>query len=213
MSCCSACGRHACACACGCGAGARTPRSLYNRPGLDILAYRVGSYTDFRATMQLDLSDAALPALAGLRTREPDDPSLALLDAWAVGADVLAHVVVFRAAAVAVDFSDHEPAVRLQGAPEVSQHLGRVIEVVVDLEDKRQVDLAFRQVGTVVGSQHGGDVGPLVGSDALLRLIEEVLRDVFRDDPAGRSHGFHQVRQPDPDAGADVRYRDARLDA
>jgi len=87
MSCCSACGKHACAC--GCGAGARTPLSLYNRPGLDSLAYRVGSYADFRNTMQLDLSDTALPALAGLRTRELDDPSMALLDAWAIGADVL----------------------------------------------------------------------------------------------------------------------------
>ncbi|WP_447736802.1 putative baseplate assembly protein [Rhodanobacter soli] len=87
MSCCSACGTHACAC--GCGATAGTPLPLYNRPGLAGLAYRVGTYADFRATMQRDLSDAALPALAGLRTREQDDPAMALLDAWAVGADVL----------------------------------------------------------------------------------------------------------------------------
>jgi mRNA-degrading endonuclease toxin of MazEF toxin-antitoxin module len=87
MSCCSACGKHACAC--GCGAIAGTPFPLYNRPGLDSLSYRVGTYADFRATMQNDLSAAALPALAGLRTREADDPAMALLDAWAVGADVL----------------------------------------------------------------------------------------------------------------------------
>ncbi|HUW53025.1 MAG TPA: putative baseplate assembly protein [Rhodanobacter sp.] len=87
MSCCSACGKHACAC--GCGAIAGTPLPLTNRPGLDRLSYRVGSYADFRATMQRDLSAAALPALAGLRTRESDDPAMALLDAWAVGADVL----------------------------------------------------------------------------------------------------------------------------
>ncbi|KZC15632.1 putative baseplate assembly protein [Rhodanobacter sp. FW510-R12] len=87
MSCCSACGKHACAC--GRGAIAGTPLPLYNRPGLDRLAYRVGTYADFRATMQADLSDAALPALAGLRTREADDPAMALLDAWAIGADVL----------------------------------------------------------------------------------------------------------------------------
>ena len=87
MSCCSACGKHACAC--GCGAIAGTPLPLTNRPGLDSLSYRVGTYADFRATMQSDLSDAALPALAGLRTRENDDPSMALLDAWAVTADVL----------------------------------------------------------------------------------------------------------------------------
>ncbi|TPG11062.1 putative baseplate assembly protein [Rhodanobacter glycinis] len=87
MSCCSACGKHACAC--GCGAVAGTPLPLYNRPGLDSLAYRVGTYADFRVTMQNDLSDAALPGLAGLRTRANDDPAMALLDAWAVGADVL----------------------------------------------------------------------------------------------------------------------------
>ncbi|GAA0889992.1 putative baseplate assembly protein [Rhodanobacter soli] len=87
MSCCSACGKHACAC--GCGATAGTPLPLYNRPGLASLAYRVGTYADFRATMQDDLTDAALPALAGLRTREADDAAMALLDAWAVGADVL----------------------------------------------------------------------------------------------------------------------------
>lgn len=87
MSCCSACGQHACAC--GCGAGARTPRSEYNRPGLSSLCYRVGTYADFQSTMQMDLSDAALPALAQLRTRERDDASMALLDAWAIGADVL----------------------------------------------------------------------------------------------------------------------------
>ncbi len=87
MSCCSACGKHACAC--GCGAIAGTPLPLYNRPGLDSLSYRVGTYADFRATMQNDLSDAALPALAGLRTRESDDPAMALIDAWAVGIDVL----------------------------------------------------------------------------------------------------------------------------
>lgn len=87
MSCCSACGQHACAC--GCGASAHTPRSEYNRPGLPSLCYRVGTYADFQSTMQMDLSDAALPALAQLRTRERDDASMALLDAWAIGADVL----------------------------------------------------------------------------------------------------------------------------
>lgn len=87
MSCCSACGAHACAC--GCGAPARTPLAVYNRPGLDAIAWRVGTYGDFHATMQMDLSSTAYPALSGLRTREADDPAMALIDAWSAGADVL----------------------------------------------------------------------------------------------------------------------------
>lgn len=87
MSCCSACGAHACAC--GCGAAAGTPLPICNRPGLDRLAYRVGTYADFHASMQAGLGDAGVPALAGLRTREADDPAMALLDAWAVGAEVI----------------------------------------------------------------------------------------------------------------------------
>jgi hypothetical protein len=87
MSCCADCGSHGCAC--GCGTNAATPLTLYNRPGLGALAYRVGRYTDFRSTMQAALSSSAFPALAGLRTRETDDPAMALLDAWAVGVDVL----------------------------------------------------------------------------------------------------------------------------
>jgi len=79
MSCCSACGAHACAC--GCGAPARTPLAVYNRPGLDAIAWRVGTYGDFHATMQADLSSTAYPALAGLRTREADDPAMALIEA------------------------------------------------------------------------------------------------------------------------------------
>jgi hypothetical protein len=88
MSCCSACSTNGCAC--GCGTRAGTPLSLYNAPGSTTLQYRVGTYADFFATMAASLSDSALPALADLRTRERDDFSMSLIDAWAATADVLA---------------------------------------------------------------------------------------------------------------------------
>lgn len=74
-----------------------TPESRYNRPGLAALTYRVGTYAIFLETMlarltTLDLSDdpaQILRPLLDLTTRELDDPSIALLDAWAVLADVL----------------------------------------------------------------------------------------------------------------------------
>ncbi len=59
---------------------------IENRPGLDAISARVGTYPTFFATMKTELS--ADPRTADLVTRESDDFSIALLDAWAVVADV-----------------------------------------------------------------------------------------------------------------------------
>ena len=76
---------------CGCCASTTTltPLSTANAPGLSALVYRVGTYASFLRTMMSRLSSADFPALTGLQTRDPGDPALALLDAWATVADVL----------------------------------------------------------------------------------------------------------------------------
>jgi len=76
---------------CGCceGLGAQTPAVVVNRPGLSALAYRVGTHGQFYQSMLAALSGAERPALGRLTTRDPDDFSIALLDAWATVADVL----------------------------------------------------------------------------------------------------------------------------
>jgi uncharacterized phage protein gp47/JayE len=76
---------------CGCCAGVSqsTPLAVDNRPGLAALAYRVGTHTDFLASLRAGLTDPARPELGNLGTRDADDFTLALLDAWAVAADVL----------------------------------------------------------------------------------------------------------------------------
>jgi hypothetical protein len=83
---------------CGCCAGveAVTPLSVANRPGLSALNYRTGTHATFLETMQARLSTTEVEhdgqkfrPLRELTTREPDDPSIALLDAWATVADVL----------------------------------------------------------------------------------------------------------------------------
>jgi hypothetical protein len=76
---------------CGCcsGIGVETPLALYNRPGLAAIAYRVGTYASFRKSLLARLSDGRWPALRQLRTRDNDDFTIALLDAWAVTSDVL----------------------------------------------------------------------------------------------------------------------------
>lgn len=76
---------------CGCckGISAETPSALENRPGLSAIAYRVGTHSTFRETLHARLSGSRQPALAGLSTRDNDDFSIALLDAWATVGDVL----------------------------------------------------------------------------------------------------------------------------
>lgn len=77
---------------CGCcsGAAQATPLAVQNRPGLSAVAYRVGVHRDFLASMIAGLTDVGRPRLADLGTRDSDDFSIALLDAWAVTSDVLA---------------------------------------------------------------------------------------------------------------------------
>jgi hypothetical protein len=72
---------------CGCCEGVEsiTPVRIANRPGLDALAYRVGTHARFLETMLAQLTRR----LPGLGARGRDDPSIALLDAWATVADVL----------------------------------------------------------------------------------------------------------------------------
>jgi hypothetical protein len=76
---------------CGCCEGIRveTFLEISNRPGLSTVAYRIGTYASFRQSMLARLSDARWPVLRQLRTRDHDDFTIALLDAWAVAGDVL----------------------------------------------------------------------------------------------------------------------------
>lgn len=77
--------------ACGCceGVSTQSPSVVYNRPGLSAIAYRIGTHHQILASLQARLSSEKFPALANLRTRDRDDFSIALLDAYACMADVL----------------------------------------------------------------------------------------------------------------------------
>ena len=76
---------------CGCCAGVahQTPLPVENRPGLSAIAYRVGTHAEFRASLMAGLTHPQRPKLADLGTRDDDDFTIALLDAWATAADVL----------------------------------------------------------------------------------------------------------------------------
>ena len=76
---------------CGCceGVDVLTPGSTANRPGLPMLAYRVGTHGSFLDSMLARLSSREFPELAALRTRHSKDLSIAVLDSWAIVADIL----------------------------------------------------------------------------------------------------------------------------
>jgi predicted phage baseplate assembly protein len=76
-------------CDCCEGTSGQTPVQIYNRPGLSAIAYRVGTHARFKQSMLARLSSSDYPELDALNTRDDDDFSIALLDAWATVADVL----------------------------------------------------------------------------------------------------------------------------
>jgi len=78
-------------CGCGCCAGTEveTPAPVTNPPGLPAISYRAGDYGGFLSSMRARLSSPAYPALSAFTVRGIDDPAIALLDGWAVLADIL----------------------------------------------------------------------------------------------------------------------------
>lgn len=110
-----------------------TPQPVVNRAGLPEVAYRCGTWRQFRATMQSDLS-AARGALAELRTRDDADPTVALLDAWAVVCDVL----TFYNERLA-----QESYLNTAVEPVSLQELGKLIGYVPDPGVAAETDLAF----------------------------------------------------------------------
>ncbi len=63
------------------------PKPIANRPGLERIDYRIGTYAELRAHL-LDAIDKA-PALAAWTHRGTDDPGIALLESAAIVGDIL----------------------------------------------------------------------------------------------------------------------------
>jgi hypothetical protein len=87
-TCCGECGCGNCGCDdCSCACPNDELTAPGNRSGLNALSVRIGDYGTFQANALHRL--ARREALRNLGTREASDPTIALLDAWAMQADVL----------------------------------------------------------------------------------------------------------------------------
>jgi len=82
-------GTSGCLCGCCSGISAQTPQGENNPPGLPAITYRTGTWATFKESMLARLSSSEYPALAGLKTRNNDDFSIALLDAGSAMLDIL----------------------------------------------------------------------------------------------------------------------------
>jgi predicted phage baseplate assembly protein len=71
------------------------PRAIFNRPSLDSIAYRIGTYANMR-TYMLGRLDGD-PALARLTHRKTDDPAIALIESAAIVGDILSFYQQFYA--------------------------------------------------------------------------------------------------------------------
>jgi hypothetical protein len=76
---------------CGCcdGIAVSTLQPIWNRPNLSAIAYRAGTHAQFKASMLTALASAEHAPLADLKTRDNDDFTIALIDAWAGACEVL----------------------------------------------------------------------------------------------------------------------------
>lgn len=82
---------------CGCCEVEGAPLAIHNRPGLNALIYRIGTYPTFVRRMLNGLGTAKISdgpytdtyPLNALTTRSTSDPAISLIDAWAIVADVL----------------------------------------------------------------------------------------------------------------------------
>jgi baseplate J-like protein len=76
---------------CGCCGGIepQTPQGLYNRSGLSAIAYRIGDYAQFRASLHAALSSSAFQPLSHFYSRDDDDFTIGLIDAFSCSADVI----------------------------------------------------------------------------------------------------------------------------
>lgn len=71
------------------GIAVSTLQPVWNRPNLSAIAYRAGTYSQFKASMLTALASAEHAPLADLKTRDDDDFTIAIIDAWASACEVL----------------------------------------------------------------------------------------------------------------------------
>ena len=150
-------------CTCGCcgGISVMTPQGETNPHGLSAIAYRTGTWATFKDSMLARLSSSQYPALAGLKTRDDDDYSIALLDASSVVLDILtfyqerlANESYLRTATQLYSLTQLSQLIGYQPSPGVSAstYLAFTLSFAPGLPDNPNTTAISIPVGTTVQS-------------------------------------------------------------
>lgn len=140
---------------CGCCAGVErsAPQPIDNRPSLSAIAYRIGTHGTFKESALAALSSAERPELRGLQVRRDDDFSIALLDGWAVVADILtfyqerfANEAYLRTATERLSLVSLARLIGYQLAPGVaaSTHLAYTLDTLAGSPSEVTIDIGTR---------------------------------------------------------------------
>jgi hypothetical protein len=98
----------------------------------------------------------------------------------------------------------HEPSVGLERSADAPQHLLRMLKLVIDVDEKRQIDAFSRQHRIDVRSEHHRDVVELPGLRFLLHDLQHRRLNVFGIDLPRRSDQTGDAGRHVSGAGANV---------
>ena len=104
-------------------------------------------------------------------------------------------------------FEQHEAAARLERGAHATQHLLRLRELVIDVDQQHQIDRSVRQFRVVGQAEDRRHVGKPFFRDALLEQINHLGLDVFGVDAAGRADAPRHLHAHVAGARADIRDR------
>jgi hypothetical protein len=178
-----------------------TPTLVSNCPGLSAIAYRAGTHSRFKETMLARLSSGKFKTLHNLGTRQDDDFSIALIDAWAMVADIL----TFYNERIASE-AFLRTSVERQSVIGIGELTGYALNPGVSADTFLVFDLADTQGSPpIVGIDSGTKVQSVPEPGEQPQIFE--TQDAITARPAWNAIKPRQTKRPNPGGNAPITLR------
>ena len=103
-----------------------------------------------------------------------------------------------------VEIDNDQPSVRLDGMPQLREHFSRIIQMMIRVEDQREIQRRRLQLWIFLGSQDWCHVLPAMLRDLLPDRFHEIGVDIFGEHVAGFSGRGDQIGEQISYACADI---------